>query len=179
MNHLLEEAHGIDAAIKRLQSKLYPALENLFSNRIIEGYGKVYRYHEKGRDYIPKRYNVETGEYKDVFWSDYHDLQFCFIPANESTTSDEVAFVNKTKVVFSMDLEKLYPNFDGRADGLAQKKINALFRELCNSQVTGIQTGIDRVYQNYVFDKAHTDDMSKVHTFAILINLNFYLTDNC
>ncbi len=179
MNHLLTEAHGIDAAIKRLQSKLYRGLENLYENRKIEGYGKVYRVHEKGRDYLPKRYNVKTGDYEDVFWSDYHDVQFSFIPATESTTSDEVAFVNETKVVFSMDLEKLYPDFVGRADGLAQKEINALLRELSNSQVTGMQTGIDRVYQNYVFEKAHTDDMSKVHTFAILINLNFYLTDNC
>lgn len=179
MNHLLEKAHGIDAAIQRLQSKLYPALENLYENKVVEGYGKVYRVHKKGRDYLPKRFNAKNGDYEDVFWNDYHDIQFCFIPANESSTEDEVAFVNETKVVFSVNLDKLYPDFKGRADGLAQKDLNAILREVSNSQVTGIQTGIDKVYQNYDFDKAHTDDMSKVHTFAILINLNFYLTDNC
>lgn len=176
-NHILDSAYGIDAAIKKLQVPLYSEITAKFPYLKTEGYGKTYKNHRNG--YVPERYKCGK-EYTDIYRNDNVDFEFCFIPSPKSATEDGIVFVNDVKCVFVVDLEKLYPSYDGRADSLIQREMVSTLNEVSkNINIKGVETGIDSIYRGYEIGNIIHQDMHPLHTFAVLMEINFYLTQKC
>lgn len=179
MNHLVEEAFGIDSVIKRIQEQIYAELVALWSSNL-NGYGRVYKNH---KDYqkIPEVFLASEGDYSDSFYDDSADANFFFLESDLHETNDEVLFTNKMKVVFSLDLTECYDGND-RLDALAHKDALEIFRNIPSSgkyKVTGYETGLEKIFSGFSIKGIKNQDIHPTHVFAVLIDLSYKLTDKC
>ena len=137
MNNVLTSAEGLSAAIQTIQKELYDALPSFWAGDI-EGFGKVYKnienssndvptYYKSSKIFIPEVYNSTKGNYEDVYYNDRKSCVFCFLIDDKDNTEDEMIFTNNVKVVFMVDLSKIYPSDSERQDGKAQKEVLIIF----------------------------------------------------
>lgn len=184
MNHLVANAIGIDAVIKKIQEQIYPELVTLWTVNSeapeINGYGRVYKNIRKFRK-IPEVFLGQEDDYDDAFFDDNADANFFFIANENNVSDDEVFFTNRTKVVFCLDLTKCYTG-DDRLDALAHRDVVSIMRNLPISgkyRITGYETGIEKVFSGFTTTGIEKDDLHPTHIFAVLIDLNYSLTDKC
>lgn len=184
MNHLVDNAVGIDAIIKKVQTDLYSELVNLWSTQQyaikLNGYGRVYK-NTRGFKKIPEIFLGKENDYEDAFYDDNADANFFFIENDSHSSDDEVFFVNKMKVVFSMDLTKCYSGTD-RLDALAHRDVISIMRNIPMSgkyNITGYEVGLERIFSGFSITGIEKDDLHPTHIFAVLIDLNYSLTDKC
>lgn len=178
MNHTVTDAFGIDSVIKRIQEQLYKELDQRWSPSI-NGYGRVYKNPKKTK-VVPEAYKGGR-EYSDVFFDDGSDVNFFFIVSDESKTDDEVLYKTTVKLVFCMNLEKCFDGSD-RMDALAHKDAVDVLRNLPSSGkyiITGYQTGLERIFAGFSILGIKYDDMQPYHCFAVLLEMNYKLTDKC
>jgi hypothetical protein len=190
MNNVLTSGEGLSSAIQSIQEELYSGLSNLWLGDI-EGFGRVYKNIENSSDDIPKYYksakifiaevfNSNKGDYQDVYYDDNKSSLFCFLISNKDDTEDQVLFKNKVKVVFMIDLSKIYPSSNERQDSKAEKDAVGVLRDINGSYIIGeIQRGIDNVFSEYTTNKIRFNDLHPFHVFSVNIELNYYLTDKC
>jgi len=184
MNYTVTDALGIDATIKLIQEQLYSELIKRWSltssaNTNIDGYGRVYKNLKNGRK-LPENYKG-NGEYEDVFLNDKKDAHFLFLVSDDSKTEDEYVYTNKVKAVFIMDLEKCIDG-DDRMDGNAHRDAVEILRNLAVSgkyTITGYETGLEKIFSGYSILGIKYDDLQPYHCFAVLMDLNYKLTDKC
>lgn len=184
MNHLVENAVGIDAVIKKIQQELYPELVSLWTVDSeapdINGYGRVYRNIRKFNA-IPEVFLKKENDYQDSFYDDSADANFFFIETDSHPSEDEVVFTNKMKIVFGLDLSKCYSGTD-RLDALAHRDVVSILRNLPISgkyRISGYEIGLDRIFTGFSTRAISNHDLHPTHVFAVLIDLNYSLTDKC
>ena len=140
MNNLLISSEGLSAAIQTVQEELYASLPNFWAGDI-EGFGKVYKnienssddipkYYKSAKIFIPEVYNSTKGDYEDVYYNDSKSCVFCFLISDKDNTDDELVFKNNVKVVFMVDLSKIYPLDNERQDAKAQKDAIQVLRDI-------------------------------------------------
>lgn len=175
MNHTRDNAVAIDSDIQKIQTDFYEALELRWPNKKLEGYGRVY----KNGD-IPEWYTDQKG-YQDVFLDDNIDASFSFLSSEESATEDEYYFTNDVKVVVIVNLEKLFGSGEGRNDKMAERDAVELLRTISRKryQITGTETGLDRIYSGYDISNITRDDLHPFHIFAVNMNLRYQIKDKC
>jgi len=190
MNNLLTSAEGLSLAIQSIQEELYDALPDFWSGDI-EGFGKVYKniensfndiptYYKSAKIFIPEVYNSNTGNYEDVYYNDRKSCVFCFLISDKDETEDQILFKNKVKVVFMVDLKKIYPSEKERQDAKAQKDVIDILRNINGSyEINEIERGIDNVFNQYTTSKIRFNDLQPLHAFSVNIDLEYYLTDKC
>lgn len=184
MNTTVTNAFGIDSVIKRIQEALYADLCERWSltaepSERINGYGRIYK-NPKGTTKVPEAY-VGKRDYQDVFYSDNADANFFFLASDKSESEDEMVFTNDVKVIFCMDLEKCIAGSD-RMDALAHRDAVDLLRNNPFSgkfNITGYETGLENVFSGFGIGSIEKDDLQPYHCFAVLIELNYRLTDKC
>jgi hypothetical protein len=190
MNNILTSAEGLSSAIQSIQEELYTALPKFWSGDI-EGFGKVYKnvqnssdnvpdYYKTSKIFVPEVYNSLKSNYEDVFYDNSKSCVFCFLIDDKDTTDDRVLFTSKVKVVFMVDLSKIYPTYKERQDGKAQKDVVEILREINGDyEINEVQRGIDNIFNEYTTSKIKFNDIQPLHAFSINIDLNYYLTDKC
>jgi hypothetical protein len=190
MNNILTSAEGLSSAIQSIQQELYNALPNFWSGDI-EGFGKVYKniqnssdnvpkYYKTSKIFVPEVYNSSTSNYEDVFYDDNKSCVFCFLIDDKDTTDDRMLFTSKVKIVFMVDLSKIYPTETERQDGKAQKDVVEILRDINGDyEINEVQRGIDNVFNEYTTSEIKFNDIQPLHAFSINIDLNYYLTDKC
>jgi len=190
MNNVLTSGEGLSSAIQSIQEELYSGLSNLWAGDI-EGFGKVYKnienssddipkYYKSSKIFIPEVFNSIKGNYEDVYYNDIKSCVFCFLVSDKDDTEDQVLFKNKVKVVFMIDLSKIYPSSNERQDSKAEKDAVGVLRDINGSYIIGgIQRGIDNVFSEYTTNKIRFNDLHPFHVFSVNIELNYYLTDKC
>ena len=190
MNNILTSAEGLSLAIQSIQKELYEALPKFWSGDI-EGFGKVYKnvqnssdnvpdYYKTSKIFVPEVYNSLKSNYEDVFYDNSKSCVFCFLIDDKDTTDDRVLFTSKVKVVFMVDLSKIYPTYKERQDGKAQKDVVEILREINGDyEINEVQRGIDNIFNEYTTSKIKFNDIQPLHAFSINIDLNYYLTDKC
>ena len=190
MNNTLASAEGLSAGIQSIQEELYTALVNSWAVDI-EGFGKVYKnvqnssedipkFYKSSKIFIPEVYNSSTGNYEDVFYDNSKSCVFCFLISDKDTTEDGGLFTNKVKVVFMVNLSMIYPNDAERQDSKAQKDVVEILREINGDyEINEVERGIDNIFNQYTTSGVKFDDMHPLHSFAVNIDLNYYLTDEC
>lgn len=191
MNNLLETPYGKDKVIQELQVQLYSELSKIWGGEI-QGYGKVYRNplrdgrqtpqaYATSRVVIPEWYNALTKDYENVYYDDNYSCVFCFLPSESDTTEDEYIYSNKTKVIFSSDLNLIYPNETQRHDSRQQVEAVQLLRELSygNYEVGEIEERIENIFREFSVADIKNNNLNKRHVFAVNITLNYYINDKC
>jgi len=184
MNNTVTDAYGIDAVIKKVQEPLYSSVIERWSltggkSLSINGYGRVYR-NMSSSGKKPEAY-LGNGEYADVFYDDNADANFFFLVSDRASTDDEVVFSTDVKVVFCMNLEKCLLGED-RMDGLAHRDAMDFLRNNPYSGkfvITGYETGLENIFSGYSISGIEKDNLQPYHCFAVLIDLNYSLTDKC
>jgi hypothetical protein len=180
MNHLVGDAVGIDAVIKKIQKELYSELGLIWVNASINGYGRIYK---NMRNYkkIPEVFLKKGNDYEDSFYDDGTDANFFFIENDSHSSQDEMVFTNSMKIVVSLNLKKCYTGAD-RLDAVAHRDLINVLRNIPTSgkyKISGYETGLERVFSGFSTESIKNDDIHPTHVFAILIDLNYSLTDKC
>jgi hypothetical protein len=173
--HEIENPIAIDKIILRAQKLLSKKLN--WEN--VEIYGRIFRRAEKGK-ILPHAFIPSKGEYTfDVLTKEKGEAKIFFIPP---TVEKELAggqMEADIKIVFMVDLEKLYPDNDHRSD----LEVRSLCREIISkdpslrniqkieSDMKEILKGFD--YINPIHD-AHPN-----HIFAIVSRVKYFLKSNC
>ncbi len=179
MNHTVDNAVGLDAAIKKIQEEIYPEFQAVWTNDI-SGYGRVYKNH-RGLQKIPEVFLGTEGDYSDSFYDDSKDANFFFLEDDLHETQDEIVFTSKMKIVFSLDLTECYAG-DDRLDALAHKDAMYILRNIPSSgkyQISGYETGLERIFSGFSIKGIKEHDLHPTHVFAVLIDLRYSLTDKC
>jgi len=176
MNFTTTSTIGIDTVIQSIQNELYSNLIVSWSENI-DGYGRVY-INKKQNENIAQ-YFIDEKDYKDVYVNDEKDAQFFFLTDENSTTEDEYVYKNKTKVVFIVNLKKVFDS--GRVDSKARVNVINFLRNIAYGrfQIEGYDTGVDNVFRGLNTDKLKKADLQPFHVFSINIDLNYYLDEVC
>ena len=184
MNLTVDNAIGIDAVIKKIQVQLYAELTDNFVayNPSIEinGYGRVYK-NMRGLKKLPEVFLKTENDYGDAFYDDKADLNFFFVGSDNHTSEDEVFYQNSMKIVFGINLKECYAGND-RLDALFHRDVISILRNIPISgkyTITGYETGLERVFNDFSILGIEMDDLHPTHVFAVLIDLNYSLTDKC
>jgi hypothetical protein len=188
MNNVLTLAEGLSAAIQSIQEEIYTALPAFWEGDI-EGFGKVYKnvqnssdnipkYYKSSKIFIPEVYNSLKGSYEDVFYDNNKACVFCFLIDDKDSTEDNLVFTTKVKVVFMVNLTMIYPNSIERQDSKSQKDVIQILREINGDyKINEVQRGIDNIFNQYTTSGVKFEDIQPLHSFAVNIDLNYYLTD--
>jgi hypothetical protein len=191
MNNLLATPIGIDETIQSIQVDLYNQLA-LVWNGDIEGYGRVEKnpenvgteipsYYQTSKIVIPEWYNSLKKDYEEVYYNDNKSCVFCFLTADTDDTTDSIVYNSKVKVVFMVDLSKIYPSDTERLTSKAHRDAVEILRNWSFNkfEVKGIERRIEIIFREYTTDKIKFNDMHPLHCFAVKIDLQYYLTDKC
>lgn len=147
----------------------------------MDGYGRIYK-NKKGGKNIPEAY-MGNGDYSDTFYNDVKIANFFFIVDDKADTDDEVVFTAETKIVFNLNLEYCLRQRSDRMDALAHKQVLEVLRPMSRRgkfNITGYETGLDNVFSGFDIKRIDKDDLQPLHSFAVIVDLNYYLTDcNC
>ena len=156
---------------------------------IINAYGRVYKNidHDANqglvisREYIPEWYSGSVKDYEDVFYDDDGSATICFIVSDDDSTEDSIVYNTQVKVVFMVDLKKIFNTEVDRNDAQAHADAVEALRNIATAQysITGITKGIDNVFNGFDVSKIGFNDLQPLHCFSVNLNLQYYLTDKC
>lgn len=179
MNYVNTDTQGIDTVIERLKDYFYDALSIVWSGEI-NAYGRIYKNVDSMNRVKPERY-VAKGDYREVFLSDKIAAAFFFLTSDRDTSTDEMTFVSPTKIVFMVNLEKIYPSAAGREDELARVDASDIIREYTyqNHDITAIQKGLTQVFAGLDISQMKYSDIQPYHCFAVEVDLQYSLTKKC
>ena len=190
-NNLLNEVFGIDNVIQSIQEELYAELSIIWKGDI-DGYGKVYRNpvntgvdtpeaYATSKIITPEWFNPEKQDYEDVFYDDSKSCVFCFLIDDEDISNDEYIFNNKVKVVFMLDLNKIYDVVPQRLDTKSQVDAVQILRDISYSRynVLGIERRIENIFRDFSTKVIKFDNMDKRHIFSVNLQLNYLINDKC
>lgn len=191
MINLLENPQGLDKTIQDVQERLYEELSYIWRGDI-EGYGRVEKtpintgdevpdYYRTAKLIIPEWYNANTKDYEEVYYNDSKSCVFCFLISDTDSTKDGDVYTNKVKVVFMLDLKKIYGMDLGRVVSRAQKEAVRILKSISYGifEITGLERRVDIIFQQYKTNNIQEIDMHPLHIFAVNVDLNYVLEDNC
>lgn len=175
MNYNNYPAIGIDKKLQNLQNALSTHLD--FEG--VDFYGRVQKVLNKdGKTFVPE-VHISNTERKEVYYDDHNAPggNVFFIESEEHTTKDGKQFTSKIKVVFMLNLDKIYSGKNYRADVEVQEHCIKLINSLRIFDVTGIEKGLSNVLKGFNIDGVKKNDLQPYHTFAVLGNLSYIF--NC
>ena len=191
MNNIRENLFGLDKTIQSVQKDLYNELAKVWAGDI-EGYGRVYKnlenttddipkYYKSSKIFIPEWYNASKKDYEDLYYNDNKSASFCFLTSDRDDTEDSLKYTTRTKVAFMVDLSKIYLDENERLDERAHRDVVEILRNFSFNkyQITGIEKGVDFVFNGYSTMNIRFDDMHPQHCFSVNLDLEYYLTDKC
>lgn len=191
MNNLLNETYGIDEPLQEIQIDLYKELSNIWQGEI-EGYGKISRNplnkgnkqpeaYATSKLIIPEWFNAEKQDYEEVYYNNDKSCVFFFMQSSEDDTEDDYVFSNTSKVVFMVDLDRIYPNKAQRLDSKIQEEAVQVLRSIAyrKYKILGIERRIESIFQEFSTSNIRQDNMDKNHVFAVRLQLNYTITDKC
>lgn len=175
MNNTLTSPYGIDVDIQDIQVRLYEALSLKWGGDI-DGYGRVYRNLNNEGSYDPDWY-VGANEYKSVKYNDDFSCLFTFIDSNNHSTSDEYLFNTDVKVVFMVDLDRIFSGETDRVDSKAHLEVLEILRSYSFNRfsINGIEKGVKNVFSGFKTSDIQFTDIHPYHCFSVNIKLNYYL----
>jgi len=150
---------GLDRRIDQVQKWVYNKLN--WTN--YESYHRVYKNPTNDGDY-PELF-LDGIDYQEVFYDDRFTATSFFM-VDDDKRFDEIYQVD-VSLVYQVNLEELYPNILHRADEEVHRDVHTALNSLKSVDITGITTGIPRVYQSLGLRQVKLDDMQPKHVFKI------------
>ena len=168
---------GIDTKIKFIQDALHAHLG--FSN--VDFYGRVQKSLNKDlKTFIPE-VHISKLDRKEVYYDDRNapgGNVFFIEEDDKHTTNDGMVFVAKVKIVFMLNLDKIYPDESTREDTKVQDHCLKLVRKLRILEVKAIEKGVFNVLKGFNTDNIKLHDMQPYHIFSINGELKYQFNCN-
>ncbi|EJL66308.1 hypothetical protein [Flavobacterium sp. CF136] len=171
MNYTITNPKGIDKAIQKIQTHLFDKLT--WSD--VKVYGRVFENPSKSKGTTIEAFKSGK-DYKDVFLNDKNTATIFFIEDNKHTTSEGIRFTNKVKVVFMVNLNKVYPDIAHRADMEVEIEAVELLRTRANFSMTEIEKGVAEVFKGFNTDGIKLIDMQPYHVFSVNGDLTYQIS---
>jgi hypothetical protein len=171
MNHNSYPAIGIDKKILLIQNKLSSDLG--FSD--LQYYGRAHKAVQKdGKTILPECYlNGKDGQ--EVYFSDIGDSagNVFFLDTEDHSSKNGTMFTANIKIVFMLNLLKLYGQKTYRADSEVQDHCVKFINKLTNIRVTGVSKGVNNVLKDYSTAGVKFNDVHPFHIFSVNGTLNY------
>jgi len=174
MNHLIENPKGIDAKINMIQNMIHDKIG--WSG--IEVFGRVFKNPSKTKGDTLEAY-IGKKEYKDVFTNDKNNGNIFFIEDSEHKTKEGVLFTNTISIVFMINLKRLYPELENRADLNAQEDAIRIVKKSRIVKVPIIEKDITKIFNKINIENLKLVNMQPFHVFAIEGDISYYLNSKC
>lgn len=171
MIYKIESPKGIDTQIQKIQTHLH----NKLNWGDIDVYGRVYRNPLKKNVLCLEAY-VGNNEYKDVYTNDFKNGSVFFVEDDVHKSKDGVRFTNKVKIVFMINLKKIYPNITHRADMESEMKAIDLVRQNSIFSFESLEKGVKQVLGEFYTEGIKTDDMHPFHVFSITGEVSYIIS---
>lgn len=177
---------GIDVKIQNFQTFIFDQLLLLWNINASDynSYGRAYRNQSKN-GYIPEVFTGNSAnngkDYQEVFSNDKVKVQSFFSIA-ESQNYNQGSTTAKVSLIFMVDVKKLKPNTQHRADEEIRRDVEILCQNIrYGFEMKGIYTGIDSVFDEYPGVRRNEGmkfmDMHPLHCFRIEFNLLYNIND--
>jgi len=176
MNYNNYPSKGIDHKIKLIQN----ALEAHLGFVGVDFYGRVQKVLAKdGKSFVPE-VHISSKERKEVFYDDRNASggNVFFIDDDQHTSKNGVMFTAKVKIVFMLNLDKLFLNTTYRADSEVQDKCIKLVEKIKALDITGLEKGLKNVFKDFDINKIKLNDLQPYHTFSITGDLKYTFNNN-
>lgn len=179
MNYLLSNPVGIDKEIQNIQTVLYTNLSQSWGD--FDAYGRAYK-NRKRLGFIPEVYKGDN-EYVDAFYNDVDNPKgiMFFLEFHDHSTEDGFLFKTRIKICFMINLDRI-----GYTSGRQDQEVHNLVVSTLNNNplnhfnITGIEKTVRNVFYGYTYtDVELENDMHPLHTFAVIGELEYYLTEKC
>lgn len=179
MNFVSPYNVGIDNVINSVQTELY----NLLIARWVDdinGYGRIYKNEDSQGKVTPKRH-ISEGDYEDVFFDDNFSGNFFFMDNDTHNSDDNLVYNAEVKCVFMVDLKKILLDDTGRPDEIAHRDVIEFLRTISDERYTikRVEKGVDTIFVGIDKSSIKVVDLNPLHIFAVVLDLNYYLTDKC
>jgi hypothetical protein len=180
MNYNLNNPIGIDKEVQKIQNYLHGSLVESWGD--IDAYGRVYK-NRKQLGFIPEVYKGRN-EYLDAFYDDSENAKgiMFFLENHDHQSADGVVFKTRIKICFMLNLDEIGYDDDERADVVVQEKVVSILNKsaINNFTITGLEKTVRNVFYGYTYTDVELEtDMHPLHTFAIIGDLEYYLTEKC
>ena len=179
MNYLLSNPIGIDKEIQAIQKYLYDSLVDSWGK--IDAHGRAYK-NRKKLGFIPEVF-LGNNEYKNAYYSDSDNKKgiMFFIENQDHSSEDGNKFTARVKICFMLNLDEVMCE-EERQDVAVQSDVVGLLNKHPTNQfiVTGIEKGVRNIFNGYEYGDIELEaDMHPLHSFAIIGDLEYYLTEKC
>lgn len=157
---------GTDVAIARLRDKFAKYLWTDVSKKVY--YSAARRNNNKNKTGIIAEIYTKKGEYKEVHNDDRFNVVSFFVMDDEITgVSNNEATFRSGRVIFSVNLESLYPDITYRPEEEAHRDVaNVANRENGLVSNLGFEVGLS-AYGDLFPDNMKAFNMHPWHTFAL------------
>jgi hypothetical protein len=176
MNYNNYPAKGIDHKILLIQNVLHLHLGFVG----VDFYGRVLKTLSKdGNSFVPE-VHTSHNERKEVFYDDVKAPggNVFFVDDDNHTSKDGKLFTAKVKIVFMLNLDKLFPNTAYRADSEVQDICVKLVEKIKALDITGLEKGLKNVLKDFDITKVKLNDLQPYHTFSINGELKYKFNCN-
>jgi len=172
-NYTLLNPVGVDAAIQRVQILLSKKLDWQY----IQLFGRAEKVPlpESKTGLKPMLY-YGNNEYKEVMRDDNYFGQVFFVVANQQTTKEGVMYKANCKIVFMLNLAKIYANQPERADAKAQEEVMTALKSTSSFLPISIGTGIKESLGEFDTEDIKFTDVHPNHCFCVNGTLSYQIS---
>lgn len=172
MIYLVSDPVGIDIPIDRIQKFLYSGL----NWDKMQMFGRIYK--NQGDNGKLPQYNDGSPEYqKDVYISDKNNNANIFFVVNDvHKVVNPVEMESIIKIVFMVNLEKIYGPENQRLDSKAHKDVFDLLTQKNQFIITSLETGLETVLKDFDTSKIKKADLQPLHIFALVGKIRYNIT---
>lgn len=174
MNHTIENPIGLDAKIQMLQNQVF----NKIGWDNMDVFGKVFKIPSKSKGETVQAYSGKK-EYVDVFTNDKKNANVFFIEDDTHTSKEGILFKNVVKVVFIVNLKKLYPEILHRADMEAEMDAMRIIKSSRIIRNPEIEKDLPSIFEKLNIESIKLSNMQPFHVFAIRGEMAYYLNSKC
>jgi len=171
MNYTITDPKGIDFPIQKIQNYLFDKL----NWGDIAVYGRVHKNPSRQKGILLEAY-IGNNEYKDVFTDDTKNANIFFVEDDVHTTKEGIIFSNKLKIVFMVNLKKVYPDIMHRADMEAEIKAIGIIRKKPGFSFEKLEKGIQPCLGEFYTEGIQLNDMQPYHTFSITGEITYQVS---
>lgn len=175
MNNIVKNPVGIDKVIQRIQTYIYDKIDW----KPIQAYGRVYK-NSLNSGLVPQFYKGEGDYQKDVFIvdTDGNVGNIFFVVDDKHKQTDALNFQVEVKIVFMLDLMKIYKDKDQRQDSQAHKDAWNLVSKKNQISLKRLETGLETVLKGFDTTNVKNKDIEPLHIFALVGDLKYNI-NNC
>jgi hypothetical protein len=176
MNNTKTNPIGLDAKIQSLQTSLFSQLNTLWgltSPNELDVYGRCYVIEQDGEKTVrffktPKEYQIVSVPEKNKFF---------FLSRAIQKKVDNLRYETTVELIFLLDVVKLKPNVNHRADVEVQADVELILNQFDNIFVESIETGFENVLRGIKYEQE--SDMQPYHGFKYNLNMLYNMNDEC